>query len=422
MIRFHMLTRIVAALAAVAVAGCSGGGGSTSGPLPQTAAPLSSLSDQQVNGDALAVDAAKQPPAVTYQSLFSFNRTAGAGPTSGALIDVNGTLYGTTLVGGTSNMGTVFEMSTSGKDESVLYSFKSGTDGSEPQAGLIYVNGTLYGTTVVGGTSNMGTVFAVSTSGTGTDSVLHSFGSGTDGATPTSALIDVNGALYGTTLYGGTSNMGTVFEMSTSGTGTYSVLHSFVGSGADGAGPDAPGGLIDVNGTLYGTTVRGGANGLGTVFEMSTSGKDESVLYSFKGGTDGAAPTAGLIDVNRTLYGTTLYGGTSNMGTVFEMSTSGKDESVLYSFKGGTDGANPYADLIDVNGALYGTTSGGGANGSGTFFEVSRSGKESVLHTFGSGTDGALPTAGLIDVNGTLYGTTQNGGVSSNGTVFKVSL
>jgi uncharacterized repeat protein (TIGR03803 family) len=176
-----------------------------------------------------------------------------------------------------------------------------------------------------------------------------------------------------------------------------------------------------VNDKLYGTTETGGASGDGTVFEISTAGK-ERVIYSFTGKPDGASPQASLISVNGALYGTTTAGGTSNYGTVFEISRSGK-ERVVYSFKGGTDGANPAASLINVNGTLYGTTTaGGGASGSGTVFSVNRWGKETVLYGFKGGTDGAVPSASLIDVNGTLYGTTFLGGSSGFGTVFKLPL
>jgi uncharacterized repeat protein (TIGR03803 family) len=171
--------------------------------------------------------------------------------------------------------------------------------------------------------------------------------------------------------------------------GIESVLYSFKGEPDDGIGPYAS--LIDVNGALYGTTIAGGASDDGTVFEVSRSGT-ESVLHSFKGGTDGSYPQAGLTDVKGTLYGTTVYGGanssSSTGGTVFAVSTSGT-EHLLDSFKGGTDGSYPYSGLIAVNGELYGTTNGGGANvcsyqpaGCGTIFEVSTAGAENVLYNF----------------------------------------
>jgi len=312
-----------------------------------------------------------------------------------------------------------------------LYSFKDSPDAAYPNAGLIDVGGKLYGTTEEGGSrckpGGCGTVFSVST--TGTERVLHSF-SGTDGSFPFASLIDVHGTLYGTTAYGGAYASasypgGTVFEVSTSG--KVRVLHSF-GSGTDAAYPNAC--LIDVKGTLYGTTEFGGAYNLGTVFSVSTTGT-EHVLHSFGNGTDGAEPFASLIDVKGTLYGTTSKGGThgkcaGNCGTVFEVTSSGT-ERVLHSFGSGTDGTVPVAGLIDVKGTLYGTTEEGGSRckseGCGTVFSVSTTGTERVLHSF-SGKDGEYPLAGLINVNGTLYGTTPQGGTGEgddSGTIFSVS-
>jgi uncharacterized repeat protein (TIGR03803 family) len=175
-------------------------------------------------------------------------------------------------------------------------------------------------------------------------------------------LINVKGTLYGTTELGTPSDNGTVYRIST--TGVFKVVYTFTGS-PDGSSPYA--GLIKVNGKLYSTTTRGGrcfgTFGCGTVYQISTSGA-ERVLHSFSYGSDGALPFAGLINVNGTLYGTTYYGGISDNGTVYSISTGGV-EKVLYSFAGGSDGANPAAALIDVNGKLYGTTTQGGGMGCG---------------------------------------------------------
>ncbi|MBV9263617.1 MAG: hypothetical protein JO324_04785, partial [Candidatus Eremiobacteraeota bacterium] len=181
-------------------------------------------------------------------------------------------------------------------------------------------------------------------------------------------------------------------------------------------GTHATGGLVNVNGTLYGTTARGGASGNGTVYSMTTGGAHK-VLYRFRGGSDGSDPHSQLLDVKGTLYGTTAGGGSANAGTVYSVTTSGA-EKVLYAFKGGSDGAVPMAGLASINGVLYGTTSVGGGSGCstsssagcGTVFSVTTGGEESVLHRFAGGSDGALPQAELLDVNGVLYGTTGIGG------------
>ena len=151
-------------------------------------------------------------------------------------------------------------------------------------------------------------------------------------------------------------------------------------------------------------------------------GPDYGTLYSFGAHADGRTPEASLVSVNGTLYGTTYGGGAYGYyGTVFSFTTRGI-EKVLHSFGAGSDGANPVGDLIDVNGMLYGTTENGGAYGSGTVFRISSTGIEKVLHSFGHGfSDGANPIAGLINVNGKLYGTTYEGGTYNNGTVFRIS-
>ncbi len=187
---------------------------------------------------------------------------------------------------------------------------------------------------------------------------------------------------------------------------------------------------------LYGTTrFGGGAKGgcCGTVYSISAAGA-EKVLYRFKGGADGASPQGDLIDVGGTLYGTTILGGGSGCysgagcGTVYAVTTGG-DEKVLYRFAGGSDGAGPQVGLIDVNDTLYGTTTSGGGSGCvegcGTVYSVSTAGAERVLYSFAGGSDGMYPKA-LVSVKGTLYGATSlggDGGNSSNccGTVFALS-
>ncbi|HEV3090445.1 MAG TPA: choice-of-anchor tandem repeat GloVer-containing protein [Candidatus Cybelea sp.] len=298
----------------------------------------------------------------------------------------------------------------------LLYSFKNGSDAAYPYAGLTDVNGTLYGTTYGGGsTGGWGTVFRVSADGT--EKVIYRFKAGNDGAHPYGDLTDVNGMLYGTTYQGGAGGNGTVFKVSTAG--VEHVLYSFK-AGNDGQYPYCR--LLLVNSDLYGTTYTGGGGvGWGVVFKVTTGGQ-ESVVYRFKAGKDGAHPWAGLINVNGMLYGTTYQGGSAGSGTVYKVTTSGK-ESVLYSFKGGNDGQYPYAPLLSYNGALFGTTyQGGVSTGWGIVYRVSTAGQEKVLYQFKAGNDGAHPQFGrLVALNGELYGTTYQGGTSGAGAVFEVS-
>lgn len=249
--------------------------------------------------------------------------------------------------------------------------------------------------------------------------MLHSFSDAGGFSGPKAALLASNGTLYGTTVGGGAYGGGTLFSLNTGGY-NFRVLHSF-GKGNDGAQP--LGSLTIRNGTLYGTTNAGGTYAAGTVFKLSPTTQKETILHSFGSGTDGAYPFAGLIVANGTLYGTTTQGGTAGWGTVFSMTLSGADK-IVHSFTGNPDGIGPGASLVLKQGTLYGTTYDGGVyNDRGTVFSISTSGtSERILHSFGNGYDGANPNADLIFVNGRLYGATYSGGtVESDGTVFRVS-
>jgi uncharacterized repeat protein (TIGR03803 family) len=361
------------------------------------------------------------PTSTSYKSLYSFGEGSDGQDPKAALIVVNGTLYGTTYGGGVHADGTVFTAGTSGA-EKVLYSFQGGNDGANPSASLLAVKGVLYGTTEYGGgAESLGTVFKISTEGS--EKVLHDFGPVPDGANPVASLINVKGRLYGTTYNGGSGTFpdGAVFEISKRG--KENVLHSF-SVYFDGAGPVAN--LLDVNGTLYGTTSYGvgeteSTGGYGTVFSVTTTGT-EHILYNFIPRRGGAAlPRDGLVNVKGTLYGTTYGGGAYGFGgTAFSITTSGS-LTILHNFGSGTDGSEPYAPLLNVKGALYGTTSSGGTYDKGTVFRMSLTGNEKVLHSFGYSSDGAAPLVGLVEVHGTLYGTTSAGGANGEGTVFALT-
>jgi uncharacterized repeat protein (TIGR03803 family) len=318
--------------------------------------------------------------------------------------------------------------------ETMLYAFAGGTTPKLPYAGLVEDKaGNLYATTELGGAHNQGTVFELSrnSQGTWTERVLYSFVGGTDGAYPHAALVfDSSGNLYGTTSFGGdiscAQGCGTVFQLTHSSDGwSENILYAFTG-GSDGREPYARL-VFDAHGNLYGTTLLGGyfgtgcASGCGTAFRLSRRSNSwaESVLYDFKGGKDGASPYAGVtFDAVGKLYGVTYAGGVYGNGTVFRLSpqSSGSStKSVLYSFTGGSDGKNPLGDLVlDAAGHLYGTTFQGGHEGLyGVVFELlsSPSGawQHKILHTFYDA-PAANPMAGLVfDRAGNLYGTTTLG-------------
>jgi len=255
-----------------------------------------------------------------------------------------------------------------------------------------------------------------------TFTTLYSFTGGADGGQPVAGVIqDKAGNLYGTTEYGGSSSAGVVFELNTAGIET--VLHSFTG-GSDGGFPAAP--LIrDGKGNLYGTTYYGGSSYLGTVFKIDAAG-NETVLHSFAGGeSDGCYPYQGLVrDKAGNLYGTTIECGSSGYGTVFKIDTAGK-ETILHSFTGGSsDGAYPFNGhlLVDTKGNLYGVTELGGSSGYGALYELGESRAFTVLHSFAWGTsDGCYPFGTVArDKAGNFYGTASQCGTYSFGTVWKV--
>lgn len=366
----------------------------------------------------------QSPASGRYLSLYSFRGTGSGGAPQAGLVRVSGALYGTTSSDG-KGYGTVFGVSPLGKVR-VLYSFGGYPDGTYPEAGLLWFKGALYGTTSAGGIHNGGTVFAVALSGA--EHVIHSFGKTGDGAEPTASLVAYNGVLYGTTRNGGSRNRGTVFELLPSG--AEHVLHSFAGSPTDGGHPTA--GLLEVHGAFYGVTRAGGTTAPGgAAFKIDAFGQ-ERVLHSFgveRG--DGANPAGTLVYLNGDLFGTTLHGGyvPGGVGTVFVMNTAGR-EAVIHDFGKGSDGEFPTAGLVALNGTLYGTTTGGGTNsgrclssyfGCGTLFKISQFGTERVLYRFTGDPDGANPEAALAVANGLLYGTTDWGGSADHyGTIFRL--
>lgn len=425
--------------------------------VPQPALPLSSSGVEKV--------------------LYSFQGGAdGQYPTS-PLVDVGGALYGTTREGGSNHCpldgvhqggvpgcGTIFKLATSRSSwvHSVVYPYPGSAQmGAFPNAGVIYSNGKLYGTTAWGGDKGSGYTFCREDIGCGTlfeldpssskYTVLNRF-DGTDGYAVLGGVFDNRGTLYGTAAgspsEGSQCPAGCGLLYSFKPKGEETVLHTFDGS--DGNLPYyAP---IVLHSTVYGATEFGGNSstcnnpsgvGCGVIYAMSTNGTGYRVLYNSTGGADGGYPT-NVIEVHGTLYGTTEIGGDSSCvspsgvgcGTIFSISTRGKGFRVLHQFAGGNDGVGANSLLADMNGTLYSdTTFGGGTScrarsipGCGTVFKIEPSGKGyEVIYRFQGGTDGANPSvSGVVDINGALFGATYQGGGSGCGgtgcgTVFELT-
>jgi uncharacterized repeat protein (TIGR03803 family) len=375
--------------------------------------------------------------AQTESVLLNFTGTAGAAlgpqPLLENLIQANdGNFYGTTSEGGANNMGTVFKVSSSGT-YTLLHSFSGrAADGDRPEAGLIQgTDGDFYGTTQEGGTDNIGgTIFKITSSGIFT--LLHSFTGTADGWQPEASLVQgTDGNFYGTTSgYGTTNDYGTVFKI-TSG-GTFTLLHSFVGT--DGAYPE--GALVQgTDGNFYGMTKEDGVSNssviYGTVFKITSDGILTTLHFFLGLAADGAYPESALVQgTDGNFYGTTEYGGANSLGTIFKISSSGTF-TLLHTFSGGsTDGDYPQASLVQgSDGNFYGTSYGDGVSISdgGNVFSISSSGAFTLLYPFpGGSTDGTHPATGLVQgADGNFYGTTISGGVNTScqsgcGTVFKL--
>jgi uncharacterized repeat protein (TIGR03803 family) len=321
--------------------------------------------------------------------------------------------------------------------EKVLHEFTGGTDGSDPDSGLVFdKSGNLYGSTFFGGSAGWGTIYKLARTSTGMkESILYSFKGSPDGASPEGPLVVTGtGTIFGTTVSGG-GGYGVVFELTPSATGyTETVLHSF----PLGQDPTSGGLIMDKNGNLYGETAGGGTYGDGTIYEMkrTSTGFKYVPLFSFNG-ADGNYPSGGLIfDSVGNLYGTTASGGnTCFCGNVFELQKGTNNtwtESVLYTFTGYSDGVNPESALaMDSSGNLFGTTvyggdtSCGGGFGCGEVFELTNAGgvwTKTTIHAFTDTPDGHAPLAGVtFDAAGNMFGTTSNGGNSGAGVLYEIS-
>src|ERR1035438_1509043 len=371
---------------------------------------------------AATVPALAHTETVLYNFCSRFKCVDGAYPVGSLARDSKGNFYGATT-GGVSNYGTVFKLTPQGK-ETVVYAFTGKSDGGYPFGVVRDRSGNLYGVNSIGGAYGQGTVFEVSS--TGVETTLYTFGTVSgDGKQPIGTLVlDSAGNLYGVTVEGGAIGNGSMFKVSPGGTGT--ILHSFggpYGNSVDGYLPQA-GLIIDKNGNLFGTTGYGGNNDDGVVFEYSASG-EYTILANFEPTSGPALPYSSLtLGPKGVIYGTSLVGGTSDLGTVFSLTPSGGGAwpvDTLYSFSAAV-GDEPQTTLLAKNGMLYGTTYRKGEGGFGSVFELAADGTLTTLANFSGTSTGSFPAGNLLmDPSGSLYGVGFEGGTVGGGVVYKVT-
>ena len=329
--------------------------------------------------------------------------------------------YGMTNSGGTNNHGVIFKTDANGENQTVVHYF-SGLDGSRPDNGkLCYVNGLLYGTTGKGGSNDMGVLFSYNPN-TETYTKLHNFDGLNSGRNPYSnVIIASNGKLYGTTLYGGTNDFGTLFEYNIA-SNTLTKKLDFDGTNM---GRNIYGNVIEAtNGKLYGVTNRGGIYDWGVLYEYNYTTEMYSKLIDFDDTTIGRSPSILLEVENNIFYGTASGGGANGSGTIFEYNITTNTFTKKFDFEDSSSGSSLYLSLIKAsNGKLYGFTRNGGANNYGVFYEYNI-----LLESFNkildfSSETGFSPTGNLLEAsNGNIYGLTNLGGANNDGTLFEYEI
>jgi len=395
----------------------------------------------------------------TFKVLHSFGNGDGLIPVAGQVFDAKGNLYGVTSLGPLGNgegSGTVYQLTPNADgtwSERVLYAF-NGSDGLEPDSDLIFdPAGNLYGTAwATGYGSHVGVVYRLTpnSNDTWTESTLHQFAGDSDGGDPDELALDAAGNIYGNTRFGGLHESGTVYSLSRNQASGWKESLLQVFDAYPSMSGSSPYGAItfDANGNLYGTTLGGGTHQVGVVYKLTKQGNlwQETVLYNFGGGTDGETPVGVVFGPDGSLYGVTQGGGylgTASCpflgcGTVFKLTPKSDGtwtKTTLYAFRGtaGHDAATPVSRItFDRAGNLYSTTGVGGvtrsgcyAYGCGTVFKLTPSTgggyTESVVYTFMNGLDGSTPTGPVvIDGAGNLYGTAALGGAFNYGVAFEI--
>jgi uncharacterized repeat protein (TIGR03803 family) len=399
------------------------------------------------------VSASVGAPPSSYQVLHVFNQKGGGvKPITGVTGTSDTELFGTTTAGGANNLGSIFLLKTSDDDktwtEQIIFSFTGAASGSLPGSAL-FINhkGDLLASTVMGGATNRGTLFRLDRPTNGskiwTEDVLADF---TDLATGEDPLGDLlvrpDGTILGTTVIGGAFNQGAIFQAVLSEgetTATETVLLSFNGT-LDGFAPH-DGIIEDRAGHFFGTATGGGQFADGLVFQFTPpagSARQWTAIPIFVfDSANGSLPFGGLLAFKGSLFGVTFQGGPYNQGVVYQLippTQKGEPwtETILHVFTGGTDGGSPESRLSpDGDGGFYGTAASAGTGGLGNIFhltpptEPGGSWTLTPLHQFAGGDDGGAPSGDLLKLDGAIFGTTQGtssstGTVTSSGTVYRV--
>ncbi|RDC63881.1 choice-of-anchor tandem repeat GloVer-containing protein [Adhaeribacter pallidiroseus] len=352
--------------------------------------------------------------AVTVLHQFDLNTTGGY-PKGSLVKGADGNLYGMTSSGSPNSYGNIFKISPAGVF-TIIKNFNSPTDGGRPNGHLIIAkDGNFYGTTYSGGAYGYGTIFKLTPGGTFT--VLKSFDYTNDGGNSYGSLVQgKDDSFYGMTYWGGTYKFGTIYKITPAG--KFTVLRHL--QTEDGIYPQGNNLVSATDGHLYGTLPRGGANYVGTIFKITTSGSF-NVIHHLEN-KQGSNPIGSLVQgPDGALYGMGYYGGANGDGSVFKITTKGT-LSVLYSFTKINDGAHPNGTLFRHNdGNFYGMTFEGGKNLFGTIFKITPTGTFTVLNSLNGGSTGNAPQESVILAkDGAYYGTTREGGIYNQGTIFKV--
>lgn len=376
-----------------------------------------------------AADAA----ASTFETLYSFKGALDGGGAHGSpLIASDGKLYGTTDGGGgPKRFGTIYQLDLTTGAFATLYAFQDKADGQEPVGNLIEANGILFGTTFQGGTGGFGTFFGFDPTSKML-TVIRPFNDTVLGGHPTGRLAKIGSMIYGTNSVGGNVlrcndpmiwGCGVAYSFDTS-TGYRKVVHTFANA-VDGANPYS--GLTVDGSLLYGAANRGGKSGLGALFLLDPANGGVRVLHSFAATGDGATPYTAPVVVNGAVFGATAYGDSNQpcfsvsyrCGAIYRYDLGTGKLKNIHLFKGQADGSGPQG-LVYAGGLLYGVTSLDGAFNGGTIFSIDPNTLAfKVVHAFRPATEGRAPVCCLVEHDGSLYGVTSAGGPQKTGTIFK---